>query len=314
MNVNAAANTKALLSALGQTGSCFPCPPPSVVVPPIGTTPFPISSEHCQRSQAIIDTIHNILAAMDTMQSFNVIGTFNVVNGAISEIISGIAAGDTVPLPSFPEVVNIVGDYISYAGERAFSGVGLIEQFSPLQSALVTAINLAGDATSAQAAYAGIINSSSASNGAKLLFNAVAYAALWSYFFDPTSTPDLSAFDGSMCGVSLIDITTCTTFASQTLDAGHTYQIVLVPPSTGLDPFYIAGDYFGWTFQGIDGNPAKGIGLYYFPSGGGGSSLEHAINPGGAAYTFAHHSAAIAIFSLDRDGAEEPYTIRICPA
>lgn len=202
ITINNAANTKALLAAIGQSGACFPCPTPSIVVPPVDTTINPVNSERCQRSQAFIATIHEILAAMDTLQSFNVVGTFSVLNDAISEVISGISAGDTVPLPSFPETVNIVGDYISYAGERLFSGLSLIEQFSPIESALITAMFNSTTAEEAKSAYDGVIGASDATNGAKLLFSAVAYNALYSYFFDPGTTPDLSAFDGAICGIA----------------------------------------------------------------------------------------------------------------
>lgn len=231
--VNNAANTKYLLAALGQTGACFPCPTPSITVPPIGTIPTSANSERCQRSQGIIATIHNILAAMDTLQSFNVIGTFNVLNDTISEVISGIVAGDTVPLPSFPETVNIVGDYISYAGERLFSGVGLIDQFSPLEASLLSAIAPQSTAEASRAQYESVIDASVASNGAKLLFKAVAYTALWSYYFDPDTTPDVSGFDGGACGfVECQDYTS----TAVTLGGGGGYTaIVWLAPLTGTD-------------------------------------------------------------------------------
>ena len=197
--INNAANTKALLAALGQTGACFPCPTPSIFVPPVDTTPKSASDANCQRSQGIIATIHAILVTMDTLQSFNVIGSFNVINDAISQVIDTIAAGDTIPLPSFPEAVNIVGNYISYAGERLFSGVGLIEQFDPLETALTSAIWAAGSPESAQAAYNAIIDGSDISFAGKYLIEGVAYASLWSYYYDPETAPDLSGFSGIAC-------------------------------------------------------------------------------------------------------------------
>lgn len=198
--LNNAANTKAILAALGQSAACFPCPTPSVIVPPISTVPIGINEDHCKRAQAFVKTIHDILAAMDTMQSFNVIGTYNVVSDAISEVVSAVAAGDTLPLPSFPESVQIAGTYVSYAGERVFSGVGLIEQFGPLEDALRDATYIAGTPEAARAGYEGVIDGSSVSTAGGFLFKAVAYSALYSYFFDETSLPDLSAFEGDVCG------------------------------------------------------------------------------------------------------------------
>jgi len=198
--LNNAANTKAILAALGQSAACFPCPTPSVIVPPISTVPIGINEDHCKRAQAFVNTIHEILAAMDTMQSFNVIGTYNVIADAIGEVVSAVAAGDTLPLPSFPEGVQIAGTYVSYAGERAFSGVSLMEQFGPLEGDLRDATYLAGTPEAARAGYEGVIDGSSVSTAAGFLFKAVAYGALYSYFFDETSLPDLSGYEGDACG------------------------------------------------------------------------------------------------------------------
>jgi len=198
--INNAANTKAILAALGQSAACFPCPTPSIVVPPISTLPIGINEDHCKRAQAFIKTVHDILSAMDTMQSFNVIGTYNVIADAISQVVSAVAAGDTLPLPSFPEGVQIAGTYVSYAGERLFSGVGLLEQFEPLEDDLRDATYLAGTPEAARAGYEGVIDGSSVSTAAGFLFKAVAYTALYSYFFDDTSLPDLSGFEGDVCG------------------------------------------------------------------------------------------------------------------
>lgn len=253
MNENNAANTKALLAALGQTGACFPCPTPSIVVPPIATNPLVPNTAQCKRAQGIIDTIHKILAGMDTLQSFNVIGSFNVINDAISEIVGAIAAGDALPLPSFPETVNIVGDYVSYAGERLFSGVGLIEQFSPLESALITAVANGTTPEAAQAAYVGVIEASGVSNGARLLFEAVAYNALWSYYFDPDSDPDLSAFDGDVCGFA-----ECVTIEAQVVNfdgfPGHT-AIVWSPTFTAVSvtPGGYHADNDAWCTEDLSG-------------------------------------------------------------
>jgi len=230
--INNAANTKMLLAALGQSASCFPCPTPSIVVPPIGTTPIPVNSDHCQRAQAFIDTIHNILGAMDTMQSFNVIGTYNVVSDAISEIIGGIAAGDTVPLPSFPETVGIVGNYVSYAGERLFSGVALLDQFAPIESALVDALYLAGSPDEARTAYDGVIDGADLSLAGGYLIKGVAYTALYSYFFDTATSPDLGAYSGTACGAPSGCITLLSDFdiiMTKTRDDGLLYTNIEIP-------------------------------------------------------------------------------------
>jgi hypothetical protein len=254
-----------LLGAISQSAACFPCPTPTIVVPPINTTPHAINSDKCKRSQAFVATIASILTAMDTLQSFNVIGTFNVLNDAISEVISGIAAGDTVPLPSFPETVNIVGDYISYAGERLFSGVGLMDQFTALESGLVTATYSASSPEAAASAFNASIDGSSASNGAKLLFKAVASNALYSYFFDPASLPDLSAYSGSACGLEPgtcyeFDLSAYTsTVPSSAYGLAEDFDIFsrgsALNTTSGTYTFtpgiIYAGDFYGWTWSVI---------------------------------------------------------------
>lgn len=261
MAVNNAANTKAIIAALGQTGTCFPCPSPSITVPPTSGSAVPVDTGHCQRAQAFIATIHNILAAMDTMQSFNVIGTYNVVSGAISEVIDGIASGDTVPLPSFPETVNIVGNYISYAGERLFSGVSLLEQFTPLESGLIEALYAAGSAEAAQAAYNSYVSSADVSLVGGYLIQAVGYNALYSYFFDPETTPDLSGFNGLACGVPegcflLSSISVIATDSSYPLLTPR--QMIYLPDWTGYDDAFLGTGFSEFVVM-LGGSPGATI-------------------------------------------------------
>lgn len=312
--INNAANTKYLLAALGQTAACFPCPTPSIVVPPIGTTPGAVDTDRCQRAQAIIAVIHSLLADMDTLQSFNVVGTFNVLNDAITEAIAAVVAGDTVPLPSFPEVVQLGGTYINYAGERAFSGVGLIDQFEPLEADLRDAIYFTGTPGQARDQYETVIGASGASSGAKQLFSAIAYTALWSYYFDPASTPDVSAYSGSACGGDLASITSCTLFAAvSSTFSGHTWYRILLPPPSVPDGLGIDGDYFGWTIEyttTFDTIHNVGIGGY---DSGGTFHLETSGHQGDSPYTIVNHRESLYIFTIDVDGDAHPFTVTICP-
>ena len=310
---NGAANTKALLAALGQTGACFPCPTPSIDVPPTGTTTTPIDSEHCKRSQWIVTAIQGILAKFDTLQSFNVPGTFSVLNDAISQIVGAIGSGDTIPLPSFPETVQLVGTYVNYAGERAFSGVSLSTQFAPLYGPLVTAVNLASNATDARAAYVSLIEASSASSGAKQLFEAIAYNALWTYAMDATSTPDLDAFDGTACGLELPDITSCTNFGSSfgTFDA-HTFSYLNVPPTSEVEAWGIAGDYNGWSFEIIENEPGRGTRLFVF-TGSGDPHLAVTLDSAADPFIVGVTTIGIGLISNDFDDLAFPFVVRICP-
>jgi hypothetical protein len=304
--VNNAANTKALLSALGQTAACFPCPTPSMTVPPITTTPTAVNAASCQRTQGIIATLHNILAQMDTMQSFNVVGTFNVVNDAISEIIGAIVAGDTVPLPTFPEVVNIVGNYISYAGERAFSGIGLVDQFSPLEGALIQATWLSEDPDTANAQYAEVIDASEASLVAKYLFKAIAYTALWNYYYDPETMPDVSGYDGTTCAV-----VTCEVLPSAVthINGGEAINIIEWTPiwlpvdnhdgTTSDKMSWSTRDLFGYTIT-----PTVQVKLFVSAEDTG------SILFGDSPYTVSVHTTFAAIVQNGSSGA---FTAEVCP-
>jgi len=313
LNNSMQAGFRSITAAQGQSGACFPCPTPSITVPSTTTTPTTVDSDHCKRSQWIISTIQSILSQFDTLQSFNVVGTFSVLNDAIGQIVGAIAAGDTIPLPSFPEGVQIAGTYINYAGERAFSGVGLSEQFSPLYGPLVTAVNLSSDASNAQAQYNGIIDASDASSGAKQLFKAIAYNALWSYAFDTTSEPDLSAFDGSACGVALHNIAACTNFGSaEVTHSGHQFYELVIPVAYVGHEGYIEGDYYGWTFEVLTNTTGHAVGIYYLDTEDSGH-LAVSQQSGDDPYTFSAHTNAVAVQTLDHEPDDHPFTIRICP-
>lgn len=302
-----------LLAAQGQSAACFPCPTPSIIVPPTNDTEVPVSTDGCQRAQWVVTAIQNILGQFDTLQSFNVVGTFNVLNDAISQIVGGFTAGDTIPLPSFPETVQLVGTYVNYAGERLFSGVSLAEQFAPLYGPLVTAVATSASAEAAQTAYNAVIDASTASSGAKQLFKAIAYNALWSYALNPDSTPDLAQFAGDACGVQLDAITNCTSFGSAEVTHGsfQFYELV-VPVAYPGHPAYITGDYFGWSFQTTFNDGVHGVSIYYLDSGDAGH-LAVTQQMGDDPLTFAVHTNAVAVQTLDHNPDDHPFVIRICP-
>lgn len=108
----------------------------------------------------------------------------------------------------------------------------MMEQFEPLESALTDAVYLAANAAAAQMAYISVIEASGVSNGARLLFEASAYNALYSYFFNPDTDPDLSGFSGDACGAP----TECVTLLSEesftmtkTCDNGNDWTLFEIP-------------------------------------------------------------------------------------
>ncbi len=320
--VNNAANTKAILAALGQTAACFPCPTPSIVVPPLDTTVRTINTDKCKRSHAMIAAIASILTAFDTLQSFDVIGSFNVINDAIGEVVGAIAAGDTLPLPSFPEAVQIAGTYVSYAGERLFSGVSLMDQFGPLESDLVDPIYNATTAEAAQEAYNSSIEASDASTAAKFLFKAVPYHALWSYYLDTTSTPDLGAFSGTDCGLAPGSCFTLVSasFTSNVPSAGESVQgaFASFTPGTSLTttsatytftPAMIYdGDLFGWGWRVVSGSNVNC--QYRAGNHASATSLtnEGPHSAGATVFPFATHTGMFLFYS----GSGSNFTIELC--
>ena len=307
INNNNAVNTRLLLNAIGQSGACFPCPTPSMTVPPITTTPTTISTASCQRSQAIIATIHNILAQMDVMMSYNVVATFNVLNDAIGDVIAAIVAGDTVPLPTFPEVVNLVGSYFSYVGERIFSGVGLVEQFEPLETSLINGIWGAATASAARAQYVSIIEGSDVSFAGKFVIENVAYNALWSYYYDTATSPDVSGFDGSFCGIG-----GCLTVPSASTSINGGSSIAFIDWPAVFLPVNAVGsltsNHYTWATRDFTNwvlTPAVDA-FYYITSSDAGNYLTANVP--------VTLGSDVDLMAIRRsDASNTPFTIQICP-
>jgi hypothetical protein len=211
--INNAANTKALLAAIGQNSPCAPCPTPSITVPPTGTTTIPIDSDACKRAQAILQMLATVCEALDNLMNLNVSGSWTLLSDVYGQTIDTLGASDTIPLPSFPEAVNIAGDYFSFAASRLFSGETLSGLFAGIRSDLQTAIYSAGSPDAAQSAFGAVIDGSGMSTFGKLMLKAMAYNELWTYFISTTSTPDLTGFSGDACSLAITSCVTLTAVA-----------------------------------------------------------------------------------------------------
>jgi hypothetical protein len=200
MNENNAANTKALLAAIGSSAACNPCPTPSLVVPPIDTTPVTGTSDLCKRIQAFLHAMAEVFTAMDVMSAFSIPFSPGLIIDAIQEVITALENGDETPIISFPEAVRLVGDGINYIAGNFLVGDTLSDLFSGVVFDIQDAMFSSGDASAAQAAYASVISGSSIPSYAKPVMIDAAYNALFSYYFDPASTPNLTGYSGSACG------------------------------------------------------------------------------------------------------------------
>jgi len=226
--LNAATNTRYLLQAISQNSPCAPCPTPPITIPPVGQTPVPVNADFCKRSQAFLQMIGTVAEAFDQLMNLNVVAAWTLISDVYSQIIDTLGATDTIPLPSFPEAVNIAGNYFSFAASRLFSGETLSGVFSAVLFDLRDAIYSSGSPENAKVAYEGVIDASSMSTFAKLMLKAMAYSALYTYFFSSDTEPNLAGFDGEAC--TEVAPGTCFERISELSDVGGGLrQTILMP-------------------------------------------------------------------------------------
>jgi hypothetical protein len=313
MNVNNAANTRYLLSALNAIDPCATCPPPSVIVtPPDGTVYFP-GAEACKRAQAFIAFMNSAMTVLDVVSGLGT-GTFpSLVISAIQEVIDGNALYSGLPVISFPEGVSLVGNLINYGILNIGRGDTLSSQFGSISAGMLPVLYGASSADGAKSLYTSYVSGSGLPSDEIGVMNAAAYDAAFTWFFAPGSTPDLTPYDGGACGGGLPAITTCvdvvaTVFFDGDADRYH----MITAPTSGTDPEVI-GDFFGFSFEIIEGVLGINTSIVYRPSGGGSRTFEATIAIGSAPHTVTHHTSTIDLYT-DHDGSTTyPFTVRVCP-
>jgi hypothetical protein len=238
----------------------------------------------------------------------------SIVVSGIEEVVTTLMAGGTVPLPSFTEAVEIAGELITYAVVNLLRGDSLQAQFDSVSAGLLPILALTGNGASAQSQYVSYMASSGLPADELTLLQGLGYNALCSFFFDPGGTPDLSGYDGTVCGGSLADIIACTDFVTASVfRSAHNYQALVLPPSYGPDTQFIAGDYEGWSFEIVDGPSGEEMGVYYYTTGDTEATVGGFL-PGSGVHTFGP-THAIGFFSVHfAEDLSGPFTIRICPA
>lgn len=304
---------QALLTALSQQDPFACCTPPSIVTPPTDTTVHPVDEDRCKRVQAFLHAMHEITGVFGAATDSGIFWSPSVVIGGINEVVTTLISGGTVPLPSLPEAVNIAGDAINYGLSNIGRGDNLQSQFDSISSAMVNGLYLVGSPDATQAQYASMVSGSSLPNDEKLLFTALGFNALFSYFFDPGSTPDLSGYSGTACLADLTTITTCVDIASTAiLDTdGFTRHFLIAPPASAF-PQETAGDFFGFSFKILSGDDVVGHNLVRRPVGGGARTFVTSISVG-ATWTLADHTSTIALSTDSPSHVEHPFVVRICP-
>jgi hypothetical protein len=308
LNNNQAANTRYILNALAQIDPCVDCAEQTPIVPPITGSAPPIDEDKCKRVQAMLATVGAFADGYTTLQSYNVVATVNVVNNAITAVISGISGVDTVPLPSFPEAVNLVGDYLSSVGTHIFDSSTPDASWAVALPGMLELLYAASTPADMQAAFAGQIDAADIPAADKLLLKGTAYNALWSYMFDPASTPDLTPYDGSICGSDPV----CMDIVSQFTPYGHwssdwTHSTPPLPEAGTGDLQYATpmGAIAGWTVTAIT---TDGSGIRAWRTDPGGGHDNQAVTVG---YVIGAYDD---LYSLEFFGdGPTPWTMTICP-
>lgn len=305
LNNNGATNTKALLAAIGLTSPCMPCPTPSLVIPPVDTTGRTIDQDKCKRAQAFVAAMHEIFSVFGAVTDKGLFWNPSIVTDAISEVITTLISGGTVPLPSFPEAVQIAGDLLNYAGYNFTVHAHLIDYFTPLESDLVDAVYPATNAAAGQTAYNGVISGSGAPGYVIALFQDSAFNALYSYYFDPASTPNLTGIDGTLCTAGTCDLRTS---VSTHINGGATQQILdwssAYSPVSSVDGVtsdqltWATIDMIGWTFA-----PSVDCSIFFDPAFG-----PYVVGHG-TVLTMPGHTTTVAVVG---PAGTVPFTCNVC--
>lgn len=262
---------RTLTATIALNSPCIDCEGQTVVVPPVATDPIEASTENCQRSQAFIDAVGRMLAVWDTFSTFDLAANFALITSSIQTVIDELAAGDTIPLPSFPEGSRIVADIVAFTAYNLIFHTSIKAEYDLLRDDLINALSASPSAAEAKSQYDAIMAAGFSSSVLGELASATAYNALYSYFFDPASMPDLTPYDGGICAIG-----GCYTFSSQAATAsGFTRQyIVWGSPFTGArgvagatdwdKNVWLVGNFQGWRITNLG---AAGCRVVYNPDG-----------------------------------------------
>jgi len=243
-----------MLSGIGQNDPCATCPPPSLITPVTNPTGRPINPDKCKRVRAFLNAIHAISDVIGAAANSAIVWSPSIVASGISEVLTTLVTGGSVPLPSFGESVNIAGDSINYGLSNIGRGDNLASQFNSIADGMVNGLYNTPNAAAIQTQYAGLIDASSLPNDEKLIFKALGYNAIFTYFFDPSSTPDLTPYSGTDCGA--LGCMTFTTdemvtftgeFGSGWMPDWSKYGLTAVSLPGQTQPQWLEGDRACWT-------------------------------------------------------------------
>lgn len=309
LNINGAANTRAILLAIGQNSPCSPCPTPPIIIPVTDPTEQPIDTDKCKRVQAFLHAMQEVFTVLDVASSVGIGFNPTVIVDAWNQVITALANGDETPVISFPEAVQLGGSLINYAAYNFLVGGTLSASFATLIPELKDAIYSAASPSAGQSIYNDLIDASELHSTVKAVLKDAAYNALWSYYFDPATDPNLTGYGGTECTPA-----GCFEFDSETACTGGFCRqyIVWLPPLTGVTNLggttwdkdvLLIDDLFGWQITNT-GVSAKRF-VYNVT---GGSQVVDFIEPDTPLVMEVHTDVALVDDSFS-DGA---FSIRLC--
>jgi len=304
---------RTLQGFIGANDPCGCAGTPTLRVPPLGATPIGVSSDQCKRIQAFLHTMQEIFTVLDAASAFSVGLNFSLISNSINEVVGAIETGSDLPVISYPEGVRLVGDMINYLAGNLLVGGDLSSYFAGVILDLRDGMSLATSPSAARSLYESVIDGSTLPDYVKPVIKDGAYGAIYSYYFDTSTSPDLTGYDGGLCAGGLPDITSCTDFDSVPFSSGgHDFYVLHLPPAYGPFPEATAIDFFGYSYQLIAGGAVHGIQLYYWTMSDV-LTFHHDAFLGDAPRVMEQHTNAIIIQSGDRDGDAVSFTCQICP-
>ena len=296
-----------LLASLSQSDPCATCPPPSIVIPLTSGTTHPVDSDHCKRVQALIHALSAISEVIGAATDSGLFWTPSIIISGITEVITTLITGGSVPLPSLPEAAGLASGAIAYGVNNIVRGDGLQAQFDSVSPGLLSPLYSAVSPSAAQVTYASYLSTSGLPSDEITLLSRLGYNDLFSYYLDPSSSPDLSGYDGTICAFAggCIDIIAETVNYA---DASDVYSIVWGDPfsaSSDNGSGYTA-DATVWCLTSLTGYTfTPNASCRVFSTPGGFDDLT-----AGTPYTFAGTDHA----TINSYAAgNHPFTITLCP-
>lgn len=313
INNNGATNTRYLLDALSRSDPCSTCPPPSIFPVPIEGSITPPDDTTCKKGQAFIAYMQSAMTMLDLVSGLGT-GTFwSLLASAYQEVIDSSANYTGVPLISFGEGMSLIGSLINYGILNIGRGDTLAAQFASVSSGLLPVFFAVSSAPEAKAAYISYMSSSGLPSDEIDVMTKAGYDGLFNWFFSPEGTPDLSSYSGGVCGGGLVDITACTDIPGVKLFNEDCFRWFLMQPPISSGTTETIGDFFGFSFEIVDGTTGQPVSIVYRPAGGGTRAFFTNLFLDNPAATISVHTSTIDLYTNCEDVGGRSYTVRVCP-